>query len=107
MSDRTPHLFSKRHYVWLASVMRDIRHKLGNRTAADIATSVLADALADNSPGFDRQRFMDAVQWNPNKATQPPTATTPSPRSSAATAKHAQGSSGPASNDSSAPEQHS
>jgi hypothetical protein len=71
MSDRTPHLFSKRHYVWLASVMRDIRHKLGNRTVADIATSVLADALAYNSPGFDRQRFMDAVQWNPDKATQP------------------------------------
>jgi hypothetical protein len=105
MSDRTPHLFSRRHYVWLASVMRDIRYKLGNRTAADIATSVLADALADNSPGFDRQRFMDATQWTPDKATQPPTATPPLPRYSVAAAKDAPRSSGPTSNDSSAPEQ--
>ena len=65
-------MFTRRHYVWLASVCRDMRHDAATATKSKIATEAvdsaigsLADALADESIGFDRERFMDAIFGDP------------------------------------------
>lgn len=55
-------MFTRRHYVWLTSVCRDI-----SRVAkTDSAIQILADALKDESPeGFNRQQFLDNIYRDP------------------------------------------
>ena len=71
-------MFTRRHYVWLASVARDMRHQAKSVSpnpvvieAVDLAIGILADALADESPdGFDRELFVRNIR-NPQEATAP------------------------------------
>lgn len=50
-------IFTKRHYVWLASVARDIKTRSGD----DLAIAILAEALEDESLGFDKKEFLRNV----------------------------------------------
>lgn len=57
--------FTRRHYIWLASVMRDIitqnNEYLSNKTAAVKFVEQFSDALASENPQFDKQKFLDNV----------------------------------------------
>lgn len=62
-------MFTRRHYVWLASVARDMIYPEDTdserSSESDFCIKVLADALAtESSDGFDREQFMDNV-YNP------------------------------------------
>lgn len=64
------HIFTRRHYIWLASAMRDAKSVLErvggttkeivDQTFKVIAFS-LADSLAAESEYFDRERFLAAI----------------------------------------------
>jgi hypothetical protein len=61
-------LFSIRHYVFLASVCRDMRHNVAETTTSLIARESvdamigeLVAALESENPSFDRKRFLLAV----------------------------------------------
>jgi hypothetical protein len=56
-------IFTRRHYEWLTKVSRQIIDSRAE-TPKD-AISVLADALASESVGFDRQRFLTNVLSTP------------------------------------------
>ncbi len=59
-------IFTRRHYVFLASVCRDqIAADKDRSSKTDRSIKVLADALASESDAFDRQRFMDAIYRDP------------------------------------------
>ena len=67
-------IFTRRHYVWLASVARDMRREIKDTTdspvareATDSAIGVLADALENEGGGFDRRQFIRAIYDNPIK----------------------------------------
>lgn len=61
-------IFSRRHYIWLASASRDIlsraRQCPDSKTAiqnAETFIDCLATALENESSGFDRQQFLDNI----------------------------------------------
>ena len=65
-------IFTRRHYIWLASVARDMRREIKDTTdsivareATDLAIGVLANALVDESGRFDRKRFIAAIYDDP------------------------------------------
>jgi hypothetical protein len=62
-------MFTRRHYVWLASVGRDMRHQAKQVTpnplvleAVDLAIGILADALEAESEAFDRDLFIRNIR---------------------------------------------
>ena len=63
-------IFTRRHYVWLASVARDMRHQAKSISpnplvceAVDLAIGILADALEAESPiAFDRELFIRNIR---------------------------------------------
>lgn len=67
-------IFTRRHYVWLASVARDQVNRVHAATdsivaheAVNSAIGELAEALSTESPtnGFDKQRFLDSIFIDP------------------------------------------
>jgi hypothetical protein len=60
-------IFTRRHYVFLASVARDIVHKYATSECVGEmdAIEVLSNALASESPGFDRELFLRNVYGDP------------------------------------------
>jgi hypothetical protein len=61
-------IFTRRHYVWLASVARDARREALGTTenplvleGVDFAISSFATALASESDGFDKTQFLHNV----------------------------------------------
>jgi hypothetical protein len=61
-------LFSRGDYIWLADSWATIIRLAPkeNRKAVRDACSHFADLLAENSPGFDRVRFINAIQQQVN-----------------------------------------
>ena len=62
-------IFTRRHYVYLASVARDMRFQAKSVSpnplvleATDLAIGILADALADESEAFDRELFIRNIR---------------------------------------------
>lgn len=54
-------IFSKRHYVWLASAMRDVLHDREANNPMSFV-SKFADQIKDEAPdSFDKPRFMHNV----------------------------------------------
>ena len=68
-------IFTRRHYIWLASVARDMRREIKDTTdysivareATDSAIGVLANAIENEGGGFDRRQFIRAIYDNPIK----------------------------------------
>lgn len=71
--------FTRRHYIWLASAMRDILSEFidpdktsehftiefNQRYAIERGIEIFADALASENPNFEKQRFLDNVFGDP------------------------------------------
>lgn len=63
--------FTRRHYVWLASAMRDVLNKTPSPNGTDrrdsfsygirTAIETFADALASENPRFDKEMFINNV----------------------------------------------
>lgn len=69
-------MFTRRHYIWLASVARDMRREIKDTTdsivareATDSAIGVLANALENEGGGFDRKRFIKVIYDDPTDMT--------------------------------------
>lgn len=64
-------LFSRKQYVWLASVARDVLHEaqtIETTPGATLAIYKIADALEEENPRFDRERFLNAIYADPTTA---------------------------------------
>jgi len=60
-------IFTKRNYVWLSSVCRDIDNSFTlatDRMVAKQCIEQLADALANESSAFDKRRFLHDVYYS-------------------------------------------
>ena len=60
-------IFTRRHYIWLASVGRDLKNQLGSNIESGKAIQILADALESESEGFNREEFMQNVYDRPRQ----------------------------------------
>jgi hypothetical protein len=72
--------FSRQDYIWLAAAWRrlfDATNHATDRMVLSSALNLFADLLADQSPGFDKARFLAAATTSDSSSEAPPNVSTP------------------------------